>query len=94
MTGTFAAAAAAALAALAAAPALAGGFSTCTSEPKERWQSEESVKALAVAAGYEVRKMKVEGSCYEVYGVGKDGVLMELFYDPVTGKLVHTEKKS
>ena len=35
----------------------------------------------AGAAGYEVRKTKVEGSCYEVYGV-KGGKLFELFYSP------------
>jgi len=47
----------------------------------------------ATAAGYEVRKTKVEGSCYEVYGVNKQGKLFELFYDPVDLKLMHTKAK-
>jgi hypothetical protein len=48
--------------------------------------------APAAAAGYEVRKTKVEGSCYEVYGV-KGGKLFELFYSPEDMSLKHTKAK-
>ena len=76
-----------------AAPAMAGGSANCTTAPKATWKSVKDIEAVAKAAGYEVRKTKVLASCYEVYGVAKDGILWELFYDPATGKLIKTEKK-
>ena len=51
-----------------------------------------AAEAAAKAAGYDVRKSKVEGSCYEVYGV-KDGKLFELFYSPEDLSLKHTKAK-
>jgi hypothetical protein len=42
--------------------------------------------------GLRVRKSKVEGSCYEVYGV-KGGKLFELFYSPEDMSLKHTKAK-
>ena len=76
-----------------ASPLLADGFKSCTKEPKASWQPASAAEAAATAAGYEVRKSKVEGSCYEVYGVNKQGKLFELFYNPVDLKLVHTKAK-
>ena len=49
-------------------------------------------EAKAKAAGYEVRRTKIEGSCYEVYGV-KEGKLFELFYSPEDLSLKHTIAK-
>jgi len=76
-----------------ASPLLADGFKNCTKAPKASWQPASAAEAAATAAGYEVRKSKVEGSCYEVYGVDKQGKLFELFYDPVSLKVVHTKAK-
>ena len=42
--------------------------------------------------GYEVRRSKIEGSCYEVYGV-KEGKLFELFYSPEDLSLKRTIAK-
>ena len=78
---------------LGASPLLADGFKNCTKAPKASWQPASAAEAAATAAGYEVRKSKVEGSCYEVYGVDKQGKLFELFYDPVSLKVVHTKAK-
>lgn len=74
------------------APAYADGFKNCTKEPKAVWKPASDAEAAAKALGYEVRRSKVEGSCYEVYGV-KDGKLFELFYSPVDLKLMHTKAK-
>ena len=74
------------------APLMADGFKNCTKAPKSSWQPASAAEALARTSGYEVRKSKVEGSCYEVYGV-KDGKLFELFYNPVDLKLMHTKAK-
>ena len=51
-----------------------------------------AAKPKAKALGYEVRRSKVEGSCYEVYGV-KEGKLYELFYSPEDLSLKHTIAK-
>jgi hypothetical protein len=65
----------------AAVPALADGFKDCTKLAKASWKPASEAEAKAKEAGYEVRRSKVEGSCYEVYGV-KGGKLFELFYSP------------
>ena len=73
-------------------PTLADGFKNCTKLAKASWKPASEAEAKAKAAGYEVRKSKVEGSCYEVYGV-KDGKLFELFYSPEDLSLKHTKAK-
>ena len=60
---------------------LADGFTNCTKIAKASWKPASEAEAAARAAGYEVRRSKIEGSCYEVYGV-KEGKLFELFYRP------------
>ncbi len=84
-------AAAAALMALSGA-AMADGKKDCTTEPQGKWKPAADAEAAAKAAGYEVRKSKIEGACYEVYAV-KDGKNLELFYNPVDLKLMHTVTK-
>jgi hypothetical protein len=77
---------------LAAGPLAADGFKNCTQLPKESWKPAADAEAKAKEAGYEVRRSKIEGSCYEVYGV-KGGQLFELFYSPEDLSLKHTIKK-
>ena len=78
---------------LAAAPALADGFKDCTKLDKASWKPASEAEAKAKEAGYEVRRSKVEGSCYEVYGV-KGGKLYELFYSPEDLSLKKTIAKN
>ena len=73
-------------------PLLADGYKNCTKAAKALWKPASEAEAAAKAAGYDVRKSKVEGSCYEVYGV-KDGKLFELFYSPEDLSLKHTKAK-
>ncbi|CCE00118.1 PepSY domain-containing protein [Bradyrhizobium sp. STM 3809] len=89
---TTAAAIGAMLAGFAVAPAMADGYKTCTKLDKAQWQPAAEAEAKAKDAGYEVRRSKVEGSCYEVYGV-KGGKLYELFYSPEDLSLKHTIAK-
>jgi hypothetical protein len=78
---------------LAGSPALlADGFTNCTKVAKASWKPVSEAEALARAAGYEVRRTKIDGSCYEVYGV-KDGKLYELFYSPEDLSLKHAKAK-
>ena len=73
-------------------PAFADGFKNCTKLDKASWKPASDAEAKAKEAGYEVRRSKVEGSCYEVYGV-KEGKLYELFYSPEDLSLKHTIAK-
>ncbi|UFZ04362.1 PepSY domain-containing protein [Bradyrhizobium ontarionense] len=73
-------------------PALADGYKTCTKLDKAQWKPATEAEAKAKDAGYEVRRSKVEGTCYEVYGV-KGGKLYELFYSPEDLSLKHTIAK-
>ena len=73
----------------AATPALA---IECTSEPMEKWMKPEQVEKLLTEQGYEVRKVKVEDSCLEAYAT-KDGRRMEVYVDPVSGKIVKIKEK-
>ncbi|MGJ4890759.1 PepSY domain-containing protein [Bradyrhizobium sp. HKCCYLR20261] len=72
--------------------ALADGYKDCTKLDKASWKTTAEAEAKAKAAGYEVRQTKIEGSCYEVYGV-KGGKLFELFYSPEDLSLKHTKAK-
>jgi len=72
--------------------ALADGYKDCTKLDKASWKPAADAEAKAKAAGYEVRRSKIEGSCYEVYGV-KEGKLFELFYSPEDLSLKHTVAK-
>lgn len=73
-------------------PALADGKKDCTTAPQASWRPEADAETAAKAAGYEVRRTKVEGTCFEVYAV-KDGKRFELFYEPIELKLVHIVEK-
>jgi hypothetical protein len=72
--------------------AMADGFKTCTKLDKASWKLASDAEAQAKSAGYEVRRSKIEGSCYEVYGV-KEGKLYELFYSPEDLSLKRTIAK-
>jgi hypothetical protein len=72
--------------------AMADGYKDCTKLNKASWKPAGDAEAKAKAAGYEVRRSKVEGSCYEVYGV-KEGKTYELFYSPEDLSLKHTIAK-
>jgi hypothetical protein len=74
------------------APALADGIKDCTTAPKASWKPQADAEAAAKKLGYEVRRSKIEGSCYEVYGV-KGGKLFELFYNPADLTLKTTVAK-
>jgi hypothetical protein len=72
--------------------AFADGKKDCTTEPQANWKPQADAEAAAKAAGYEVRRSKIEGACYEVYAV-KDGKNLELFYNPTNLTLMLTVNK-
>lgn len=59
----------------------------CTDAAKNTWLSVDAIKAKAEAAGYtKIKKVKVEGTCYEVYAFDKDGKKAEVLFNPSTGE--------
>ena len=72
----------------AAAPAFADEDANCTTEPAASWISTDEAKTKAEEQGYEVRRVKVEGSCYEIYGFDKDKAKVEVLMDPVSGLIL------
>jgi hypothetical protein len=79
-----------AVALLAAVPALAG--ETCPETPKGSWLSPEEVQARLEKKGYDVRRVKREGSCFEVKAV-KDGKRVEAHVSPVDAAIVKERVK-
>jgi hypothetical protein len=65
----------------------------CTQAAKDKWLSEDGIKDKAKAAGLDVRRVKVEGSCYEVYAVDAKGAKVEALFNPETGALVGHESE-
>jgi hypothetical protein len=68
----------------ASAPALATGKMTCQAGPQSKWKSQDALKASLVKQGWQVRKSKVDGGCYEVYGTDPQGNRVEAYFHPVT----------
>ncbi len=63
----------------------------CTSEPKDKWMTEEAFKAKVEGEGYKIRKFKQPGSCYEIYGTDKNGKNVEIYFNPVDGSIVKSK---
>ena len=79
---------------VAGTPALAATYSgTCTTAPKEQWMTDAAVQVKLTEAGYTVKSIKATraGNCFEAYVTDKAGTKMELFLDPTTGKIIHSQ---
>jgi hypothetical protein len=80
---TAAAALAAAGLTVGAAPASATGKMSCNA-PQAKWKSRTALEARLKKQGWQVRKSKVDGGCYEVYGTDPKGNRVEAYFHPVT----------
>jgi hypothetical protein len=63
----------------------ATGKMTC-SAPQKQWKSLPSLEAKLKKEGWQVRKSKVDGGCYEVYGTDPMGNRVEAYFHPVSFK--------
>jgi hypothetical protein len=82
----------AAAAAFAAFPAAATGLATCDSGPKEGWQPQAKLEKQLVEQKWQVRRIKVDGGCYEVYAINDKGDRVEAYFHPVTLAPVPTKR--
>lgn len=70
------------IALFAATPALARGG--CATGPASHFQPKAKLKAKLKAEGFDVRRIKVENGCYEVYALDKNGHRFNAAYNAVT----------
>jgi hypothetical protein len=62
----------------------ATGLATCDSGPEENWKSKAELEQILTEKGWTVRRVKVDGGCYEVYAVDASGEKVEAYFDPLT----------
>ncbi|HKA42365.1 MAG TPA: PepSY domain-containing protein [Burkholderiales bacterium] len=74
---------------LASGSAFAGA--NCAKHPQGEWMSQAEAKAKIEAQGYKIKKFKVDGNCYEIYGTNKDGKKAEVYFDTKTLAVVKAE---
>lgn len=83
----------AAIAAIAiASPALATGKVTCDVAKADMKPQAELLTKLE-KDGWQVRKAKPDGGCYEVYGTMPDGARVEAYFDPRTFETLYIEQR-
>ena len=75
---------ASAVALLAASSVHATGLATCDSGPKEGWQPQATLEKKLISEKWQVRRIKEDGGCYEVYALDEKGVRVEAYFHPVT----------
>lgn len=81
----------AAAALLAATPLVSLADEKCTETPKEQWLRPEQVQSSLQAKGYDVRRVKREGTCYEVKAT-KEGKRISLHVNPADGTIVRQKQ--
>ena len=74
------------LVAAACLPAAAGatGLATCDSGPESGWQPQEKLQKMLTERGWQVRRIKIDGGCYEAYVITDKGERQEAYFHPVT----------
>lgn len=63
----------------------------CPVYPKEEWASEETLKSTLIEEGYSIKRFKVDGNCYEIYGRNEAGKKVEIYFDTKTLAIIKAE---
>ena len=79
--------------ALFAINAQATGLATCDSGGRDGWQSQDKLTAVLKDKGWQVRRIKEDGGCYEVYALNDKGERVEAYFHPVTFDPVPTKPR-
>jgi hypothetical protein len=73
--------------------ASATGLATCDSGSPDKWQPQEKLTAKLKKEGWDVRNVKVDGGCFEVYALDSKGERVEAYFHPVTLERVQIADK-
>jgi len=71
----------------------ATGLATCDSGPESGWQSQDKLTKILTDKGWTVRRIKIDGGCYEAYVVNDKGERQEAYFHPVTLAPVPTKPR-
>ena len=74
-------------------PASATGAIKCKSGPVTGWKSQKALTTKLTKEGWTVRKAKVDGGCYEVYGTTPEGDRVEAYFHPVTLEKLYVSRR-
>ncbi len=66
------------------APAFATGKMTCEAGPQSGWKTRAELEASLIKQGWTIKKSKIDGGCYEVYGTTPEGDRVEAYFHPVS----------
>lgn len=66
----------------------------CPAYPKEEWASEDTLRKALTDEGYSIKKFKIDGNCYEIYGRNKAGKKVEIYFDMKTLAIIKAEVES
>lgn len=66
------------------AQSFATGLATCDSGSEDTWKSQDELKQQLVDKGWEIRRIKIDGGCYEVYALNEKGERVEAYFHPQT----------
>ena len=78
----------------AALSASATGLATCDSGAPSAWQPQATLEKQLTDQKWQVRRIKVDGGCYEVYALNDKGERVEAYFHPVTLAPVPTQARS
>lgn len=53
-------------------------------QPQASWKPVEQLTARLTSDGWDIKNVKTDEGCYEVYAKDKDGKKVEVYFDPVT----------
>ncbi len=52
--------------------------------PKDQWQPQAALEKKLSAMGWDIKRVKHDEGCYEVYALDADGQRREVYFDPAT----------
>lgn len=74
-----------------ASPVMASGDDVNCKNPTDKWLAKEEIKSKAEEQGYDVRRIKREDGCYEVYAINNKDERVEIYMNPATAEIVKIE---
>lgn len=82
----------AAAALVVATGAQATGLATCDSGKPDTWQPQDKLESMLKERGWQIRRIKIDGGCYEVYALNEKGERVEAYFHPLTLAPVPTSR--
>ncbi len=74
-------------------PAQATGAIKCNAGPQSGWKSQKALTDKLVKDGWTIKKTKIDGGCYEVYGTTPQGERVEAYFHPVTLEKLYVARR-